>query len=224
MYSLFDFGFSAKKKTSKRRASCKTGSRRNPKSGRCKKSKKSPVKRSTSKRGISKRVSYTSERYKEVKQMLRNMVMSVSGAAKGPTWVTTFKGIPGKSAEEKIANVRRVVLTCKKNGVSLLTRRGTYKSFGTLMSQCQSNVKAPVASKSPVKGYLSNLRTRLAARKAIDASKTDWNQWEKSQGGWDSQPPPKTLLGQLEQGILPPGAELDFGNRGHRRFGFGYYY
>jgi hypothetical protein len=73
------------------------------------------------------------------KKLLRtNYSVSVKGKMKAPSFITTLRGVNGKSGAEKVANLRRVLSTCKKVGVPLLKKNTkSFKSYRTLVTQCK---------------------------------------------------------------------------------------
>jgi len=96
------------------------------------------------------------------KKLRRSYGITLNGKLRAPGFITTLEGVSGKKPSEKIAKVVRVLSTCKKLGVPLLTSNGKkFKSYRTLVSQCK------VTFRSTPKGvHLSNLIAKMKARKA----------------------------------------------------------
>jgi len=74
------------------------------------------------------------------------ILKEVNGPAnlKMPSFLTRFEGVTGANSAEKIANIRRLLVACKKNNVSLLKKSGKgFKKFATLKTQCGVCFKKP---------------------------------------------------------------------------------
>jgi hypothetical protein len=120
------------------------------------------------------------------KKLLRtNYSMLVNGKMKAPSFITTLKGVNGKSGAEKVANLRRVLSTCKKEGIPLLKKNTkSFKSYRTLVSQCkvkfsmsmsssvlnqkrglEANQKASARLESKLKDFKKKLALKRAAKK-----------------------------------------------------------
>ena len=119
------------------------------------------------------------------KKLLRtNYSVSFKGKMRAPSFITTLRGVNGKSGAEKVANLRRVLSTCKKVGVPLLKKNmKSFKSYRTLVSQCkikfssamdssvlnqkrglEANQKASARLESKLKEFRKKLALRRAAR------------------------------------------------------------
>jgi hypothetical protein len=117
---------------------------------------------------------------KAAKELLRNNYsMVINGVQRAPGFITTLKGVTGKNPAEKIANLRRVLSTCKRVGVPLLKKTGKgFKAYRTLVSQCSVTMTRPVQNifaQSPGKAlnlnnvFLNKLKA-IRARKSQDDS------------------------------------------------------
>ena len=92
----------------------------------------------------------------------------VNGKRMAPAFINNTKVVSGKTSAEKIANINRVLTTCKRAGVPLLKKDGKgFKAYSTLIAQC--NVKLSRESPSgsifsePKKNSLiANWRARRA--------------------------------------------------------------
>jgi hypothetical protein len=119
------------------------------------------------------------------KKLLRtNYSVSVNGKMKAPSFITTLRGVNGKSGAEKVANLRRVLSTCKKVGVPLIKKNTrTFKSYRTLVTQCkikfssamdssvlnqkrglEANQKASARLESKLKEFRKKLALRRVAK------------------------------------------------------------
>jgi len=119
------------------------------------------------------------------KKLLRtNYSVAFKGKMRAPSFITTLRGVNGKSGAEKVANLRRVLSTCKKVGVPLLKKNmKSFKSYRTLVSQCkikfssamdssvlnqkrglEANQKASARLESKLKEFRKKLALRRAAR------------------------------------------------------------
>jgi hypothetical protein len=119
------------------------------------------------------------------KKLLRtNYSVSVNGKMKAPSFITTLRGVNGKSGAEKVANLRRVLSTCKKVGIPLLKNNTrTFKAYRTLVTQCkikfssamdssvlnqkrglEANQKASARLESKLKDFRKRLALRRAAK------------------------------------------------------------
>ena len=119
------------------------------------------------------------------KKLLRtNYSVSFKGKMKAPSFITTLRGVNGKSGAEKVANLRRVLSTCKKVGVPLLKKNmKSFKSYRTLVTQCkikfssamdssvlnqkrglEANQKASARLESKLKDFRKKLALRRAAK------------------------------------------------------------
>jgi len=108
---------------------------------------------------------------KAAKELLRNNYsMILNGKSRAPGFITTLKGVTGKNPAEKIANLRRVLSTCKRVGVPLLKKTGKgFKAYSTLVSQCNVRMTTPVQnifSQRPGKAVNNVLRNKLNALRA----------------------------------------------------------
>jgi hypothetical protein len=127
------------------------------------------------------------------KKLLRtNYAELVSGKLKAPSFITTLKGVNGKNGAEKVANLRRVLSTCKKMGVPLRKAKGnTFKSYRTLVKQCkitfskgisssvlnqkrgkEANIKASALLESKLKSFKAKLAKKRMEKKQKDAEFT----------------------------------------------------
>ena len=76
-----------------------------------------------------------------VRILKENYSFDIKGKSKSPSFITNRKKVSGKNTAEKIANIRRVLSTCKRAGVKLVKvdRNGNptgFKAFSTLVRQC----------------------------------------------------------------------------------------
>jgi len=68
--------------------------------------------------------------------------VSVNGKIRVPSFVSTFKSVPGRTFEEKLAKVRLVLSICKRMNKSLLKKTGkSFKSYRTLVTECKVKFK-----------------------------------------------------------------------------------
>jgi hypothetical protein len=83
---------------------------------------------------------------KAAKELLReNYAEDVNGRLRAPGFITTLKGVTGRTQADKIANLRRVLATCRRVGIPLLKVNGSgFKSYRTLVSQCAVRMTQPV--------------------------------------------------------------------------------
>ena len=117
------------------------------------------------------------------KKLLRtNYSVSFKGKMKAPSFITTLRGVNGKSGAEKVANLRRVLSTCKKVGVSLLKKNmKSFKSYRTLVTQCKikfsksmdssvlnqkRGLEANQKASARLESKLKEFRKKLALRRA----------------------------------------------------------
>jgi hypothetical protein len=115
---------------------------------------------------------------KAAKALLRNNYsMVINGVQRAPGFITTLKGVTGKTPADKIVNLRRVLATCKRAGIPLLKQTGNgFKAYRTLVTQCKVTMTRPVQnifSQRPGKAinnvFLNKLKA-LRARKSQDES------------------------------------------------------
>ena len=117
------------------------------------------------------------------KKLLRtNYSVSVKGKMRAPSFITTLRGVNGKSGAEKVANLRRVLSTCKKVGVPLLKKNmKSFKTYRTLVTQCKikfsssmdssvlnqkRGLEANQKASAMLESKLKNFREKLALRRA----------------------------------------------------------
>lgn len=92
-----------------------------------------------------------------------NYSVLVKGKMKAPSFISTLKGVSGKTRNDKLANLRRVLSTCKKKRISLLKKNGTgFKSYRTLVSQCGVTFKTPTST-----SILNEKPGKLARNKGV---------------------------------------------------------
>lgn len=90
---------------------------------------------------------------------LNNYSQIIKGVPKLPSFVNSLKTVGGKNRDEKLASVRLVLSTCKKNNIPLLKKDGkSFKSFTTLKNQCKV-----VKFKSPIKKSPAQILTNSAS-------------------------------------------------------------
>ena len=87
--------------------------------------------------------------------------INLNGAMRAPKFITTLEGVTGNGAGNKIANLRRVLSSCKKMGVPLVKENGKFKKYRTLVDQCGVTFKTTPGIMS-----LSNLLAKRRARRA----------------------------------------------------------
>ena len=121
------------------------------------------------------------------KKLLRtNYSVSFKGKMRAPSFITTLRGVNGKSGAEKVANLRRVLSTCKKVGIPLLKKNTrTFKAYRTLVSQCKikfssamdssvlnqkRGLEANQKASARLESKLKDFRKKLALRRAAKAS------------------------------------------------------
>lgn len=106
------------------------------------------------------------------KKLRASYSVTVNGKPKAPSFISTLEGVNGRGSAEKIANLRRLLSTCKKVGVPLLRSDGKkFKSFKTLVGQC-----GVTFSRTPRGVHLSNLVSKLAKRKTNYVPLVDVNE------------------------------------------------
>jgi len=108
------------------------------------------------------------------KKLLRtNYSVSFKGKMKAPSFITTLRGVNGKSGAEKVANLRRVLSTCKKVGVPLLKKNmKSFKSYRTLVSQCK--IKFSSAMDSSVLNQKRGLEANQKASARLESKLKDF--------------------------------------------------
>jgi hypothetical protein len=117
-------------------------------------------KRKTTKKVVSKKTEKSNFSLSDAKKKLKvSFSVNVNGKIKSPPFISTMEQVTGRNSLEKIANLRRVLSSCKKMGVSLVKKNGTFKKYKTLIRDC--GVKF---TKTPGVIGLSNL---LAKRRAL---------------------------------------------------------
>ena len=100
---------------------------------------------------------------KRAKDMLKKKyAQSINGKLKVPSFLSSMTTVNGKTSADKIANINRVLITCKKMGVPLLKKDGKmFKSYRTLVSQC--SVRFRKASPS---GVFERAAKRIVSRRS----------------------------------------------------------
>ena len=58
------------------------------------------------------------------KKLKQSYSMNIDGKPKAPSFINTLKDVTGHGSAEKIANLRRVLSTCRKMGVPLVRSDG----------------------------------------------------------------------------------------------------
>ena len=158
---------------------------------------------------------------KAAKALLRNNYsMLLNGKSRAPGFITTLKGVTGKNPAEKIANLRRVLSTCKRVGVPLLKKSGKgFKSYRTLISQCKVTMSTPVQnifSERPGGSVNNRLLSKIRAFRAAKASKP----LPTVEAAMLARPAaPVQTLDEFYQDALNTPLPNDFGMR-RLRFGF----
>jgi hypothetical protein len=158
---------------------------------------------------------------KAAKELLRkNYSMLINGVQRAPGFITTLKGVTGKNPAEKIANLRRVLSTCKRVGVPLLKKTGKgFKAYRTLVSQCKVTISKPVQnifSERPGGSVNNRLLSKIRAFRAAKASKP----LPTVEAAMLAQPvAPVQNLDEFYQDALNTPLPNDFGMR-RLRFGF----
>ncbi len=136
---------------------CPKSKKRCPTTGRCvlkKNIKKCSTKKST------KIVGFDLKRAKDM--LKKKYAQSINGKLKVPSFLNTMTTVNGKTSADKIANINRVLITCKKMGVPLLKKDGrAFKSYRTLVSQC--SVRFRKASPS---GVFERAAKRIVSRRS----------------------------------------------------------
>jgi len=207
-----------------------------------------PVKKTSSKvykrSGQSSKMDSSNFSLSSAKKKLRaTYSIMVNGKAKAPKFISTLEGVNGRGSAEKIANLRRLLSTCKKVGVPLLRSDGKkFKTYKTLVGQCGATF-----SKTPRGVHLSNLLSKLKKRKSqrytplVDVNESvDWGtRMQGSRGGPPPLPPRPVKMPSMDRddGYIPLASgpsedliDLDLISRyvppplvmfGRRRYGFG---
>ena len=147
------------KVSSRKKKPCTGGKVRSSTTGRC-------VLRKNLKRKGSKAVGASGFSLVDAKKKLRvTYAVKVNGKLKAPGFIGTLKGVTGRGPIEKIANLRRVLSSCKKIGVKLVKQDGKFKTYRTLVGQCGVKFRS-----TPGPIALSNLLAKRRARKAAAAA------------------------------------------------------
>jgi hypothetical protein len=107
------------------------------------------------------------------KKLRATYAVSVNGKLRAPGFIGTLKGVTGRGSIEKIANLRRVLSSCKKMGVKLVKQDGKFKAYRTLVGQCKVKFRS-----TPAPIALSNVLAKYRARKA--ASKQQMPEYKPS--------------------------------------------
>ena len=103
----------------------------------CRKSKGSSMKKPSSTKSSylkkTKKETLSASDLKNMKNKLKaSFSMVVDGKSKSPPFIGTLKDVTGHGAIEKIANLRRVLSTCRKMGVPLMRSDGKkFKTYKT---------------------------------------------------------------------------------------------
>ena len=169
----------------KKKKACKKTQFRCQRTGRCMLNKNkdrcdAPKKRCIPRDDAPQRVSSKpgSINMKAAKELLRtNYSMVINGIRRAPGFITTLKGVTGKTPTDKIVNLRRVLSTCKYAGIPLLKHNGKgFKAYRTLVSQCKVTMTKPVQNifaqrpGKSVNNMLLNKLKGLRANKSRDES------------------------------------------------------
>jgi hypothetical protein len=155
-----------KKSSSKKRTPCISGKIRSRTTGRCVLIKKVKTK-------SSKEVSRFD--VKDAKNKLKTKAMSMSNLKTAPSWISTFRGVPGPNSAEKVGRINRLLSACKRMGISIVNKNTnkTYKSFSTLKTQCgvrftKENKGVPSKKTNSLRSALARLRNRKNANKPVN--------------------------------------------------------
>ena len=144
-----------RRKPAKKVKKCPKSKKLCPKTGRC------VLKRNVKKCGTPKKSGFDLKRAKDM--LKKKYAQMVNGKLKVPSFLSNMTTVNGKTGTDKIANVNRVLLTCKKMGVPLLKKGGkAFKSYRTLVSKC--NVRF---SKESPSGVFERAARRIVARRSI---------------------------------------------------------
>lgn len=110
------------------------------------------------------------------KKLLRsNYSQMVKGKMRAPSFITTLKSVNGKSGAEKIANLRRVLSSCKKMGIPLLKANGSgFKSYRTLVASCKVTFSRPTGT-----SVLGEKRGKEAINKADTLLNRKLREWKQ---------------------------------------------
>jgi hypothetical protein len=155
----------------------------------------------------------------DAKKKLRvTYAVSVNGKLKAPGFIGTLNGVTGRGPIEKIANLRRVLSSCKKMGVKLVKKDGKFKTYRTLVGQCGVKFRS-----TPAPIALSNLLAKRRARKAASASKQQMPEYKPLMLEYKSSAPvaaPKQLMIEWKPSAPHPDdidlSALDFGKKVRR--------
>jgi len=110
------------------------------------------------------------------KKLLRsNYSQMVKGKMRAPSFITTLKSVNGKGGAEKIANLRRVLSSCKKMGIPLLKANGSgFKSYRTLVASCKVTFSRPTGT-----SVLGEKRGKEAINKADTLLNRKLREWKQ---------------------------------------------
>jgi hypothetical protein len=146
--------------SARKKKPCKNGKVRCSKNGVCMLRKN--LKKCHGSVAVAKAVGASGFSLVDAKKKLRvTYAVSVNGKLKAPGFIGTLKGVTGRGPIEKIANLRRVLSSCKKMGVNLVKKDGKFKTYRTLVGQCGVKFRS-----TPAPIALSNLLAKRRARKA----------------------------------------------------------
>ena len=146
--------------TARKKKPCKNGKVRCSKNGVCMLRKN--LKKCHGSVAVAKAVGASGFSLVDAKRKLRvTYAVSVNGKLKAPGFIGTLNGVTGRGPIEKIANLRRVLSSCKKMGVSLVKKDGKFKTYRTLVGQCGVKFRS-----TPAPIALSNVIAKYRARKA----------------------------------------------------------
>jgi hypothetical protein len=158
--------------SARKKKPCKNGKVRCSKNGVCMLRKN--LKKCHGSVAVAKAVGVSGFSLVDAKKKLRvTYAVSVNGKLKAPGFIGTLKGVTGRGPIEKIANLRRVLSSCKKMGVKLVKQDGKFKTYRTLVGQCGVKFRS-----TPAPIALSNVLAKYRARKA--ASKQQMPEYKPS--------------------------------------------
>jgi hypothetical protein len=239
-------GYKSKSKTSaasktrycKKQKACKKTQFRCQRTGRCmlirnKNLCESPKKRCTPRDPAAPRASKPgSVNMKAAKEILReNYAEDVNGRLRAPGFITTLKGVTGRTQADKIANLRRVLATCRRARIPLLKVNGSgFKSYRTLVSQCAVRMTQPVPNifsehlggttqQRAVKNFLLGRKAKQAGQPKTNANTLDEGVKRVGEDGftWKTygNPPDRkwALMGMVNETLADANKALEVVNK-----------
>jgi mRNA-degrading endonuclease RelE of RelBE toxin-antitoxin system len=169
---------------------------------------------------------------KAAKEILReNYAEDVNGRLRAPGFITTLKGVTGRTQADKIANLRRVLATCRRARIPLLKVNGSgFKSYRTLVSQCAVRMTQPVPNifsehlggttqQRAVKNFLLGRKAKQAGQPKTNANTLDEGVKRVGEDGftWKTygNPPDRkwALMGMVNETLADANKALEVVNK-----------